>query len=251
MDRSAPAVGYKSNRKNLWRRQVWNVVTREAEVKKWSALLMPSIEGHEIDIATEKGFKQSQLHVVDRNPAIMAHIKRRYPRVTTYGVTVGRACERIAKQGIKLSFANLDFCGCLGKPLISEMDIVRRSGALKDTAMVGVTMLRGRETARTLRMLRLTAPALRERGGWQSEHWAQADQEKLNDMDIARIWVCAKYLDGLFPLRAGVYKSPNGCQTMLWCVMLVQIPKTEDIRAHNELMRKRLDHYFETGECLE
>lgn len=44
-----------------------------------SVFLMPSSEGDEVDVCLSHGFRERNLTVCDRNPAIVAHLKRRYP----------------------------------------------------------------------------------------------------------------------------------------------------------------------------
>lgn len=178
--RSAPRGGYDFSRKRDYRRKVW--ATGRDTLKRYGlsvadshALLMPSLEGDEIDVALNAGFRESHLHVVDHEPAIVATLKRRYPRINTYGVTVSRAFERLAERGIKIRCANLDFCKQLSMPFASELSQVALLGSqpcrLKPTeggfrsdvdserygsgvfaddyAVVAISQLRGRESRDT------------------------------------------------------------------------------------------------------
>lgn len=139
MLRSAPVGGYDFGIKRQYRRTVWSAfgnLRRPGD----EALLLPSIEGDEIEVALNAGFKQSELHVVDRNPAIVATLKRRFPYINTYGVSVQKIHDRL---GHRLRFANLDLCGCISRALFLELRPFIRT--LQAEAYVTVTMLRGRE----------------------------------------------------------------------------------------------------------
>jgi hypothetical protein len=109
-----------------------------------NALLMPSSEGEEIEVALDKGFRAENLHVVDRNPAIVANLKRRYPTINTYGVTVERAGERIRDLKVQLSVANLDLCGTFDSSA-TTISAFLKSGCMAPRSRIAVTGLRGRE----------------------------------------------------------------------------------------------------------
>lgn len=180
MPRTAPTNGYDFSRKRDYRRKVWATFRDRLKANRLAvadshALLMPSLEGDEIDVALNAGFREQHLHVVDKEPAIVATLKRRYPRVNTYGVTVSRAMSRIQRDGIKLRCANLDFCGQwshryalelirvaffgfykgkLTESLDAKGDKVllvdcesspESTGAFDGVSLIAVSMLRGRE----------------------------------------------------------------------------------------------------------
>lgn len=180
MSRSAPEAGYDFGRKREYRRQVW-ATFRDAlkrsgrSVKGTQALLMPSLEGDEIEVAINAGFRESNLHVVDREPAIVATLKRRYRRIHTYGCTLSRAMERMATEGIRIGCANFDFCSQVSDLFVCELTAAsifgsydlklvqgkseiqvfcrKLSGVFEDEALVAVTTLRGREHAKASRTL--------------------------------------------------------------------------------------------------
>jgi hypothetical protein len=133
--RSAPTGGYDFPRKRDYRRKVWatfrdTLKSRRLSVAESHALLMPSLEGDEIEVAIDAGFRESNLHVVDLEPAIVATLKRRYPRITTYGVTASRAFARLAKTGVKIRCANLDFCRKLSTPFAGELAQIALLGGI-------------------------------------------------------------------------------------------------------------------------
>lgn len=176
--RTAPPGGYDFGKKRDYRRRVWASFRESLKrigvsIADAQALLMPSLEGDEIDVAVNAGFKQSHLHVVDSEPAIVATLKRRFPFINTYGVAVSRALLRMRGTGIRLHCANLDFCGSVTLPFLRELTLISLIGNLgakaihkkhrssdvdgiqidgpgfdgifSDTAFVAVSMLRGRE----------------------------------------------------------------------------------------------------------
>jgi hypothetical protein len=229
--RIAPVGGYVGGTKQHYRRDVWATFRRSAIKQGWSrreshCLLMPSIEGNEIDIALRNGFSVDHLHVVDMNPAIVAHLKRKYPRINTYGVRVSDAAERIAKSAARLRFANLDLCGNVGAPLVRELDQFGGAGCLDDVAYVAVTMLRGREKRGML-------PHVDDIPAEKLERLREKTHRALpaRDYDALRLSAASGALLGgftpgepwhssYFMVRSGIYHSTAGHQTMLWFVQM-------------------------------
>ena len=169
--RRAPADGYDFARKRDYRRKVWatfreSLKREHIPLANAQALLMPSVEGDEIDVALNAGFREYNLHVVDKEPAIVATLKKRYPKIHTYGVTVSRAMDRMARDGIRVACANFDLCNQISVTWAAELWAVSLLGNLParltktgfrlisnrepfgvfdDTAIVAVSQLRGRE----------------------------------------------------------------------------------------------------------
>jgi hypothetical protein len=135
VSRIAPKGGYDFARKRDYRRKVWatfrdGLKSDNIPVAESHALLMPSLEGAEIDVALNAGFREKNLHIVDLNPAIVATLKRRYPQVNSYGCSTGRAMGRIAKSGVRLRCANFDFTGRHSVKFAGELSHVAIHGAL-------------------------------------------------------------------------------------------------------------------------
>jgi hypothetical protein len=105
--------------------------------------LLPSIEGDEIEVTLASGFLEKNLHVVDRNAAIVATLKRRYPRIQTYGVDVLTAVRRRIPKGT-LHLANLDLCAPLGHQW-AAIAVVTAS-RLSPEGVIAATYLRGRDS---------------------------------------------------------------------------------------------------------
>lgn len=223
MNRSAPAEGYDFGPKRNYRRAVWNSFRdfTGSDTATAHALLMPSIEGDEIEIAIAKGFRQEHLHVVDRNPAIVAHLKRRFPKIHTYGVDVERASERIVSDGFRLSCANLDLCGTYehNKPTLGAF---MRSGCMGGRARVAVTGLRGRESQPDglVRTWGRAGKSFRV----ASSRVSGSPVVGAGNRDGARALDLLSGLLEMTPYAAKLqnvskYPSIAGTQTMMWCVV--------------------------------
>jgi len=148
MRRRSPTTGYDFGNKRQYRRDIWATARRWTggrSKKEMQCLLMPSIEGDEIEVALSNGFIQKNLHVVDENSAIVAHLKRRWPFIKTYGVELAHALNKMWYQKIKLDVVNLDLCGPVTGDLLKRLFALSSFDLLNDSAIVFVTFLRGRE----------------------------------------------------------------------------------------------------------
>lgn len=215
--RRAPAGGYSFGAKRQYRREVWSLIRqlvvapREAHV-----LLMPSIEGDEIDVALSKGFRQNHLHVVDRNPAIVATIKRRYPLVNTYGADAHKALFRIEASGVRLAAANLDLTGKLSDATATELVRCSLANAFHNGALVFVTLMRGREDSEWFRGDGGVA-TWRADERWRDGLSVPAHQFGLSDNDLSRVadlrFLLTRAGGEYFPVKCGRYQSS---QPMMW-----------------------------------
>ena len=146
MKRSAPKDGYNAGFKPTQRRQVWKTLSAGLQGKpSLQVLMLPSAEGDEIAWCEGKGFRRQNIHCVDRNPAIVANLQRKYPGIQTYGVPLDQASERIHRSGTTIDVANLDLCGPVGNGLCHLLDHMSNIGLWSEYARVAVTALRGRE----------------------------------------------------------------------------------------------------------
>lgn len=144
--RSAPASGYDFGNKRQYRRAVWAALGR-ATVKPMAdcrSLVMPSSEAKEIDVALDAGIREYNLVIVDRNPAIVARVKRRFPRCTALGVELDIAAQRLRKRGEVVDIANFDLCGYLD---FTQFSVLSRAAhfCLASMSAVAATWIRGRE----------------------------------------------------------------------------------------------------------
>lgn len=237
MNRSAPIGGYEFGAKRHYRRNVWATIRRICQrlaIPRGSAhaLLMPSIEGTEIEVAMQAGFKEQHLHVVDRNPAIVAHLKRRFPKINAYGVELETACSRLAKKGVDLRVANLDFCSYVNRDVIAAVEAARACIGRANKGCVAVNVLRGRE--RDVPMWKGFAQSF-DRPEWfaagPAREAARLMRERMPDglVDRSRLIRIAAALISRAPdkcsdpllERSGIYRSAAGGQTMLWSVWTV------------------------------
>lgn len=146
--RTSPDGGYTFGNKAQYRREVWAKFRKGfgGQVATKHAALMPSLEGYEIEVALQNGFRQANLHVIDKNPAIVATLKRRFPYIRTYGVRASDAVRRMRKQGVKLDCANWDFCMPVLRPDNAyEIEQCLHPDAYADQNCVCVTVLKGRD----------------------------------------------------------------------------------------------------------
>ena len=188
---------------------------------------MPSIEGDEIDVALAAGFKQQNICIIDKNAAIVATLKRKYPYVRTYGVPAEKAAQRIADDIGGVDFANLDLCGPIGRPLWDTLAAWREHRAVKESGLVAVTVLRGRESGAFGESLEVVTTLVGDTA-------ARVPESARDTLRIARIgyalsgmpqgalakpvklseWCAATHTPLL--CRNGIYRSTAGSQTMLW-----------------------------------
>jgi hypothetical protein len=275
--RTAPESGYDFGNKKQYRRNIWRTFKQYCGMgtRYADALLMPSAEGAEIDVALNNGFHEGRLSICDSNPAIVATLKRRYPLVETYGVSVGAAAMRRVKQGLTWDVANLDLCSCVGDLHYAELMTFGRSGCMP-CGLVTVTMLRGREQRAVFSVVR--------EGGMGSligiperldqECWSEKPED-ISRTDMGRITTCGVALSGsaqcptvyykhgaagrlrtfdngrtniVYLERSGTYRSVAGTQTMLWaCFRIHRMPCVCDLCAL--FLREELRRWFGYGEA--
>lgn len=240
--RKAPKTGYDFGQKRQYRRDVWATFKRctHGSISDAKVALMPSLEGDEIEVAKANGFREHNIAVIDRNPAIVATIKRRFPKVATFGVDAARAAERVAEWADgKLAAVNLDLCGGADRPLFETLIAWAQSRALADCGHVAVTVLRGRERKWAFAEKR----DLVYQGNPETFHQIQ---QALTPRDSMRVAFISMSLAGRNPVllanrfgrlsedenmrmmarspyiprivRAGTYRSTAGSQTMMWSV---------------------------------
>lgn len=141
VDRRAPRRGYDVGVKRQYRRDVWAAFRRNAPVPMTNAvaLILPSIEGDEIEVARGAGLREEHIHVCDENPAIVAVLKRRYPRIVTHGIPVRRV---LTERPHMYHLINLDLCGVLDGVLSTVGPSVM---ALRDGGCLALTWQKGRD----------------------------------------------------------------------------------------------------------
>ena len=254
--RNAPAGGYDFPSKRHYRRNLYRFIKDEMGPRRQAVqfLILPSIEGHEIETAMQYGFYERNLHVVDRNAAIVATLKRRYRELHTYGVSLGDASKRISKAGTLIAFANLDLCGHATGQTLKELTSFQQSEAVQ-YGFVAVTVLRGREN--NFDLVRQSADYFQagqqisdECGDLSREFHSSCElipyvpireslkSERLTDIDFGRVQLIKNTLMGLpdailgkpfhnlkwnrvYLARSGKYRSIAGTQSMLWMLFCI------------------------------
>ena len=234
MNRQAPADGYRFGNKAQYRRDIWATFRRT--LRQWNvpigdahALVMPSAEGDEVEVALNAGFREENLHLVDKNRAIAANLKKRYRRATCYGVEVSRAALRMQRGGIRLSVANLDLCGTVTSAGLPVATVVA-SGVLADLSLVAITAQRGRERNVLFRQHVAQIERVLPRREAAGPNSILSRFPDLNAMDLARL----QYLNNLLKtnhdfrnggydygwLRRGQYQRDR--LTMFWAVAVLE-----------------------------
>lgn len=242
MKRIAPPGGYDCGAKPHIRRCVWATFRRWLRMtgtvaKEADALLMPSIEGTEGEVALANGIRIRRMHFVDRNPAIVAHLQRRFGGVNTYGVDYVRAAERISKTDRRLDLVNLDLCGRVGEVLFQKLVSFRLTGVLNKRACVAVTVLRGREKYKaegTQRFYQANNPAVlhteKRLLGEAAASLGRTDIERVSQIAGA-FFDARRYIPVL--LRCEKYKSTAGNQTMLVSIFDLLPPSIAKVGSDN------------------
>ena len=143
--RSAPACGYATDEKAVYREQVWRTFKQSARtgLRFCRALLMPSSEALEIAVAERWGCSRENIVAVDHNVAIAATISRKYPGITAWGCDAFDAVERAVKRGIHLDLVHFDMTGNLSPSMV--MGLQRVAKLLRPGAIIVLNTLKGRE----------------------------------------------------------------------------------------------------------
>lgn len=194
-DRRGPKDGYRFGSKAQYRRGIWSGFRKllGGQVADKHALLMPSIEGVEIEVALNNGFRQDHLHVVDDNPAIVATLKRRYPHINTYGVPVQAAIQRIMSSGVPLTCANFDYTGPLftAKQMSTIVNCTNPHAFTLGNA-IAITMLCGRDDPK---ILAINLEAFNMLSFTSNETFHGLALDFLTEVDLARVAVAAKLVE--------------------------------------------------------
>lgn len=230
MRRRAPRDGYGTGddgSKRQYRRTVYSIFRHKIKplCAEAHVLCMPSAEGAEVEVALANGFRETRLHLVDDNPAIVAHyLAPRFPRSHRYGVKAWRAVDRIASSGIRLTAANFDFTSNLHNGLATELYLISATqAAFADQSYVGITIQKGRESGDWWTGIKDWSPdrvdaVMRSHG---IEGSMRSMLPGLDDLALSRIadvtWLLELAGYAAFRcLRAGQYRSAK--VPMLWMV---------------------------------
>lgn len=214
----APRGGYDFDVKDDYRVGVWSAF-RDGCVhppSKAQALLMPSIEGTEIVVALAHGFREENLHVVDRSRRVVEAIHVAFPKVRIYPMPLIEAIREICGCGIRLDVANFDLCGPVGQELLTTLRYTAASGVLTE-GLIAITVLRGRDHSwalKNIRDLERDDGAFRRRlskRGFGLPLYGAGDCYRLVSAQLALSSFC---LDPQLQPAGGIYTS--GPQSLLW-----------------------------------
>lgn len=189
-------------------------------------MMMPSSEGLEIWEATKRGALTDNMHFVDYNPAIVAHLTRNNPGSIGYGVDLARAGKRISHalrdhKNKGCHILNADLCSPVGSKLIAALKGVHRAAGKE--AIVSVTVLRGREQGSWFRLIKKLQEVSYDAS--QGEMFGSirvGSSQPFSQTDIGRflaiVWPFTESQYVVYPIRCGIYKSTAGNQTMMFVI---------------------------------
>jgi len=207
MKERGSAFGYRSIAKQSCRKWIWDLICDD---EIGDVAMMPSIDGREIFEALERGYQPFQLHVIDRNPAVVATLQRIYPGIKTYGVEVERAFERMTRNGVRLFAAHVDYCSNVSAKMWGSLRRLAIEPCQWD-CMLFVTVLRGREswTNNIRRFMAQKGPAGMFRDlKTRSDMWHSTEIAP-TEFDVLRLSMLSmatrRFIDQVHP-----YKSTNG-----------------------------------------
>lgn len=235
MHSRGPTDGYGFGNKKQYRRTLWRFIDdslRGVQLKDRKVVYLDTKEGLETEFLLDRGYKPRNLHVVNWNPAEVAVLTRRLramhiPDVNTYGIDVFEAIPKVGDFHV----LNLDLCGPISGLLLAELTLIAARNRAPEYVIAN-NMLRGRELKEMGGCLREATGALDSK---DSEILDQSCLFDYTEMDAVRIialrtvikegfWAEEdlevthyKYLmPEIIGMRAGMYKSTAGNQTMLW-----------------------------------
>lgn len=241
----APRGGYTSGEKARYRNSIWSVFRDECQafVRDAQALLLPSSEGTEIEVALAHGFREENLFAVDWDLRVVLSLQERFPKIHVYGVPLAQALHEMAMQRVRLDVANFDLCGPVGDELLPTLRYAAGAGVLAPGALLAVTVLRGREhewAIQRVRDLQKDEGAFRRRlrkRGIELPMYPSPDCWRLLELRLALSSFCIGAEPVLDPNtqqpRSGMYAS--GPQALLWAIFRMRLHEPSAEGAFAEL----------------
>lgn len=239
--RSAPLYGYDFGNKRQYRRNVYAGLRKTFSPSDTAFhLLMPSSEGDEIENALAAGFQEDHLIIVDKNPAIVAVLKRSYPKAIAYGIDLLDVPTRLLSERQHIDSANLDLCSCISEDVMRILLRFADSKSWCNELHIAVTILRGREQPKYWNLIQELGPKfviepLDERGpGLITEALTTADMGRL-----CLIWSALQADGRTTPIlhRTDTYKSQKS--TLLWSAWtLIEKPPQIEILTKDQFYAK-------------
>lgn len=249
--RRGPRGGYAFIEKDRYRAAIWAAFRDECQpfLAHAQAVLLPSSEGTEIEVALAHGFREGNLHVVDWNLKVVLALKERFPAIQIYGCSLAEAMHQMAMDRTQIHVANFDLCGPVGNELLPTLQYSAASGVIAPGGLIAITILRGREhewAIQRVRDLQRDEGAFRRRlrkRGLELPLYASADCWRLTELRLALSTFCI----GAEPVldthshqpRSGIYSS--GPQSMLWAIYRLRLHEPTVTGAFAELYA-RVNH---------
>lgn len=139
--------------KHKSRLEIWRELSKFKPPIKSRCLLLPGGHRHEIDVVLSALYPPENVYLVERNAAVLANFTRRCvgkvvpPRTNIKRMLLSQAGEQLAKSGVELDVAHLDFCSNVegDKLMIQEIKTFIKSEVMARDSMLAITWLAGRE----------------------------------------------------------------------------------------------------------
>ena len=147
MLRGEPLNQYQFKEKQEYREVVWDTLASNLDVSSAKVLFFPGRHGLEIEVALKHGFKEENLIACEENKAILATAawRKQYPRIRCYGTKLSRTVERLAKDGLILDAANLDYCSNLCTAVFNDLRALHSGAIFGKSFILALTVLKGRD----------------------------------------------------------------------------------------------------------
>ena len=234
--RKAPELGgYNFEAKRLYRAELYRTFSKTVNPATALLGLMPSWELYarnpcpEIEVAMDAGFKLENMVAIDFNPAIIAKLRAKYPRIgAAIPAHLATACEVLSRNHIKLDILNADLCASASN-VSKILAHIANKNCLTKKALVAATALRrdwGSYPKRDVMFGRSLMLTLKTRNPRLNETTC-ADY---TDLDYARFWSMNVALPWFDIIHSGIYKSGGAKQrcrngvmkdsstTMMWAI---------------------------------
>ena len=213
-----PEGGYTSGQKKHYRRDVWSFIDRSwktafvhpyVAVLDREVLILDTSDGYEFEELLRRGYDSRRIHVVNRNPAELAVLQRRYrddPRMrgpfVPHGKDAREAVYDLLERGTtRFHGINFDFCAPVSRGLIGTVSLA--GGLLAPWASMVVTVMRGREKSGLTFRGSGIAERDEDRGRWLKAAMCIDPYTALRRWDVVNS-------------RTGQYKGANSRVSMLW-----------------------------------
>jgi len=161
-----PSSGYSSGAKAQYRSDVWESFTdfAKATIRSVSdayAIILPSKDGEEIEVAIQYGVPEEKIICVDENPALIAasQWRKKFPRCKYYGCKISQLPEKLEEDGRRVAIANLDLCNNFSEDLLDEIQSFFKTPRYEGFN-VSITVSKGRENKAVTALLGMVAGSL-------------------------------------------------------------------------------------------